>query len=74
MLKNILLTLLLLFGNVMLFAQNEFITTWQTSTSGESITIPTLSGETYSYTVDWGDGSAASTGQTGDASHTYSSY
>ncbi len=48
-----------------------FITTWQTTTANESITIPTnpaVSG--YNYTVDWGDGTT-STAQTGDATHTY---
>ncbi len=34
---------------------NDFITTWKTTTPGESITIPTYTGETYNYTVDWGD-------------------
>ncbi|SHK98548.1 surface protein, partial [Reichenbachiella agariperforans] len=47
-----------------------FITTWQTTTNGESITIPTESGETYNYTVNWGDG-AQDTGVTGDATHSY---
>jgi len=48
----------------------QFITKWETTTDGESITIPTFSGETYDYTVNWGDGNT-STGQTGDATHTY---
>ena len=39
--------------------------------TGESITIPTFTGETYDYTVDWGDGSAVESGQTGNATHTY---
>ncbi|SHJ97063.1 BspA family leucine-rich repeat surface protein, partial [Aequorivita viscosa] len=50
---------------------NTFITTWQTTTANESITIPinpAVSG--YNYTVDWGDGTT-STAQTGDATHTY---
>ncbi len=50
---------------------DAFITTWQTTTANESITIPTnpaVSG--YNYTVDWGDGNT-STAQTGDATHTY---
>jgi len=49
-----------------------FITTWQTTTASESITIPTFTGETYNYTVNWGDGTVES-GFTGDASHTYAS-
>ena len=47
-----------------------FITTWRTTTNNESITIPTTGGS-YNYTVDWGDGSALSTGQTGNATHSY---
>ncbi|GAA4276691.1 hypothetical protein GCM10022259_14150 [Aquimarina mytili] len=50
-------------------AQNEFITTWQTTTANESITIPTT-GTGYNYTVDWGDGTIE-TGFTGDATHNY---
>ncbi|MFZ1702943.1 MAG: BspA family leucine-rich repeat surface protein [Saprospiraceae bacterium] len=50
--------------------QTEFITTWQTTTASESITIPTFSGETYLYDVDWGDGNVT-TGHTGDATHIY---
>ncbi|WP_425392096.1 BspA family leucine-rich repeat surface protein [Ekhidna sp.] len=48
----------------------SFITTWQTTADNETITIPTFSGETYDYTVDWGDGTVE-TDFTGDASHTY---
>ncbi len=49
----------------------NFITTWRTTTANESITIPTRGGG-YNYTVHWGDGSSES-GQTGDATHTYTS-
>ena len=48
-----------------------FITTWETTTASETITIPTASGLTYNYTVDWGDGTTDSN-VTGNASHTYS--
>ena len=48
-----------------------FITTWQTTTPNESITIPTFGGG-YNYTVNWGDASTSTT-QTGDATHTYAS-
>ena len=48
-----------------------FITVWKTTAAGESITIPTFTGETYNYTVDWGDGSTTDSGQTGAATHTY---
>lgn len=33
----------------------QFITKWQTTTAGESITIPTTGGG-YNYDVNWGDG------------------
>ncbi|WP_281541387.1 BspA family leucine-rich repeat surface protein [Maribacter aestuarii] len=48
---------------------NAFITTWQTTIPNEDITIPTT-GSGYNYTVDWGDG-IISTGETGNATHTY---
>jgi len=47
-----------------------FITTWETTIANERITIPTADGSTYSYTVNWGDGSANTT-HTGNASHRY---
>ena len=46
-----------------------FVTTWRTTTNGESITIP-VGGATGTYTIDWGDGST-STDVTGDQTHTY---
>ncbi|WP_258098634.1 BspA family leucine-rich repeat surface protein [Marinoscillum pacificum] len=52
-----------------LYAQRAFITTWQTTTENESITIPTR-GSGYAYTVDWGDGTDATT-HVGSATHTY---
>ena len=48
----------------------QFTTKWETTTANESITIPTFSGETYNYTVDWGDGTPA-TSHEGDATHSY---
>ncbi len=58
-----------------LIAQS-FITTWKTDNSGPSnddqITIPTFSGETYNYDVDWGDG-MSDIGVTGNITHTYGS-
>ena len=50
---------------------DAFITVWETTTDDESITIPTATNATYDYTVDWGDGSAVESGQTGNATHTY---
>lgn len=52
------------------FLSAQFITKWETTTANESITIPTKSGETYNYDVDWGDGNTT-TGHTGNATHTY---
>lgn len=43
-----------------LSAQEAFITTWKTSTSGDSITIsinPDAAGQTIKYDIIWGDGS-----------------
>ncbi|MFY0690217.1 MAG: BspA family leucine-rich repeat surface protein, partial [Cyclobacteriaceae bacterium] len=53
------------------FPEAPFITTWETTTASESITIPTT-GTGYNYTVDWGDGTVIS-GYTGDATHEYAS-
>lgn len=50
--------------------ESGFITSWQTTTANESITIPTFLGETYDYIVDWGDGDI-DYGITGDATHSY---
>ena len=47
---------------------SAFVTVWETTAAGESITIP-VGGETGSYTVHWGDGSV--TTHVTDASHTY---
>ena len=47
-----------------------FITKWTTTVANESITIPTFSGETYDYDIDWGDGTTE-VSKTGDATHTY---
>ena len=47
-----------------------FITTWRTTAGNESITIPTHSGSTYNYNVDWGDG-MVNFGYVGNAAHTY---
>ncbi len=48
---------------------DPFVTTWETTTANEEITIPTT-GDGYNYSVNWGDMSAEQT-FTGDASHTY---
>jgi surface protein len=52
---------------------SPFVTTWETTSANESITIPIItnnSSYTYDYAVDWGDGST-STNQTEAATHTY---
>ncbi len=67
--KNYFLLFLNLLCLGIVHAQNEFITTWETTTTNESITIPTT-GSGYNYTVDWGDGTIE-TGFIGDASHPY---
>ncbi len=46
-----------------------FISTWRTTSSNDSITIPTA-GSGYNYTVNWGDGNM-SAAQTADATHIY---
>jgi surface protein len=52
----------------------EFRSTWKTDNPGTSasdqITIPTL-GDGYDYNINWGDGSPADTGVTGNITHTY---
>ena len=48
----------------------SFITTWETTTNNESITIPTKSGSIYDYFIDWGDG-GTDEGVTGSISHVY---
>ncbi|TMM55868.1 BspA family leucine-rich repeat surface protein [Maribacter algarum] len=52
----------------------SFITTWKTDNPGVSadnqITIPTLPGETYNYSVDWGDGTS-DTEVIGNITHDY---
>ena len=75
--KNIFLFLFAALLMLQTHAQTEpppkpFITTWETSSDGESITIPTVSEETYSYTVNWGDNTTDNMAYTGDAAHTYS--
>ncbi len=53
---RLLLAVIILFP-VVVFAQDEFITTWKTNNPGAtdstSIFIPTVDGVTYLYSVDW---------------------
>ena len=49
----------------------SFVSTWETTTAGEMITLSTRANEfSYDYTIDWGDGTIQ-TGRTGDATHIY---
>ena len=54
---------------------DAFVTSWFidsiASNPDQSITIPTHSGSTYAYTVDWGDGSNDDTIYEGPATHDY---
>ena len=55
---------------------NAFVTTWRTDSSGTSnstsITIPTFTGETYNYDVDWdNDGTFDEIGLTGNVTHDF---
>ncbi len=68
--RHIFLVFMFLLISSKCLAQTEFITTWQTTTAGETITIPTTGGG-YSYNVNWGDGLTDLTTYTGNASHTY---
>ncbi len=55
---------------------SPFVSTWQTTTAAESITLPLRSGYNYNFTVDWGDGSPADTVTSDtdlDKTHTYAS-
>ncbi len=53
-------------------ATDFFVTTWETTSANESITIPT-SGNGYNFDIDWGDGSFEYNITTGNPSHTYES-
>lgn len=74
------LSALLVAGSVLsvspVYGQDAFITTWETTTSNESITIPTDGGAStsdYDFSIDWGDGTSETvTGNDPDPSHTYS--
>lgn len=70
--KKIYFLFTLLFTTTLSFSQNEFITTWEVTSSDLSITIDTNSSYSYDYTVDFGDG-VINTNVTGDITHTYSS-
>ena len=55
-------------------ADTDFVTTWETTSASESITIPFGDAGTYNCTIDWGDGSADNTITSyndSDLTHTY---
>ena len=49
---------------------NKFITTWETTTPGESIVLPYYLGGTYAGTIDWGD-STTSANSFATSTHIY---
>ena len=49
---------------------NKFITIWETTTAGESITLPYYLGGTYAGTIDWGD-STTSANSFATSTHIY---
>jgi hypothetical protein len=61
--------------SVSVLRQNVFATTWETTTFGESVKIPT-NGQgvsRYNFTIDWGDGTTEQySGQYLNPTHTYS--
>lgn len=71
--KFFLIAILLISISQKSLAQAPFITTWKTSAPNESITFNTTGAFTYSFTVDWGDGTEDNTIYTspGDVTHTY---
>ena len=44
---------LVLVPSTALAAPNDFISVWQTTSNGETITLPLYNGGTYNFTVDW---------------------
>lgn len=81
-LKNLILKLSTLFTLLVIFiantvdtqAQNRpFITTWETTTANETITISTGLYRDLDIMIDWGDGTVEPWVNFGDPSHTYDS-
>lgn len=71
--KRIVLVLALV-ANGFIFSNAQLITSWKTDNPGKSndnqIEIPTFPGETYNYSVNWGDGNS-NANVTGSITHTY---
>ena len=53
------------------YSANQFVTTWATTSSPESITLPLRSGFSYDFTVDWGDGNSDTITAWDDADKTH---
>ncbi len=52
-------------------ANPDFVSTWNVSSDGETVTLPLLSGGVYSGTIDWGDGGATSVLSFANRAHVY---
>jgi len=59
-------------GGVVCDDNFDFITTWETTSANESITIPINPDFVYNYTVDWGDG-IIEAGNSSSTTHVYAS-
>ena len=55
--------------------EGSFVTTWATTSNGETITLPLVSGGTYNFTVKWGDGTidTITAYNQAEVTHTYAS-
>ena len=55
--------------------EGSFVTTWETTTPSETITLPLVSGGTYNFTVKWGDGTidTITAYNQAEVTHTYAS-
>ena len=55
--------------------EGSFVTTWETTTTNETITLPLVSGGTYNFTVKWGDGTidTITAYNQAEVTHTYAS-
>ena len=49
----------------------SFISTWRTTTSSETVTLPYEAAGTYSGTIDWGDGGPTSLNSYANRAHVY---
>ena len=68
--KFLITIMILLCSKIATAGTIPFISTWQTTTANETITIPVSPFAIYNYTINWGDGDEDQN-QTGDITHTY---